>query len=87
MANATDKLTMTEKWQLRMKKANIKFALVRTNSAIYSRVAIVKELARAIIIQYPWGKPTRASVLVRIDSIKQERIEREDIERLRYYTN
>lgn len=86
MAKA-EKFTMTEKWLARMKKAKVKFALVRTRKAIYSRVAIVKELARAIIVQYPYGKPQRNSVLTRISSIKQERIEREDIERIRYYTN
>lgn len=80
-------MTMTEKWQARMKKSNFKFAMIRTNTAIFDRVAIIKDSARTLIIQYPWGKPTRATILVRIDSIKQERIEKEDIEKLRYYTD
>lgn len=84
---ATEKLTMTQKWEARMRKSNHRFAMIRTDSAIYDRVAIVKDLARALIVQYPWGKPTRGSVLVRIDSIKQERIERDDILRIRYYTD
>lgn len=87
MTTTTDKLTMTEKWEARMVRDGHKFARIRTNSAVYDRVAVVKDSPRVLIVQYPWGKPTRASVLVRIDSIKQERIEKEDIERLQYYTS
>jgi len=78
-------MTMTETWQEKMKKANHKFAMIRTKTAIFDRVAIVRDLPSLLVVQFPKGKVGRASVFARTVSITQENISKKDIEDLKYY--
>jgi hypothetical protein len=78
-------MTITETWQARMKKAKHKFAMIRTKTAIFDRVAIVRDLPSLLVVQFPKGKISRASVLARTVSITQENISKRDVEDLRYY--
>lgn len=77
---------LAEVWEQKMKKANHRFAEIRTVNAIYDRVAIVADLPTMLTIQFPKNnsknsKPIRGGNF----TIKQENISRRDITQIRYY--
>lgn len=93
MKTAEKKTTEKRKveiWEARTKKAGHRFAWLKTNKAIYDRVAIVANLPTMITIQFPVGTSRNKNLKSAHTSsdnftIKQENISKKDIERIRYY--
>jgi len=77
-------------WEKKMKKAGNQFAMIRTKTAIYDRVAIVENTTTALKIQWPKGTSKKRNLNTadcRHESftIKQEVITKTDIKDIRYY--
>lgn len=84
-------MSLVEKWQENMRKAKRAFAIIRTDRAIYDRVAIVADLPTILTVQFPQGDGRRSkdtSTMLKLSktfSIKQENIDKRDIRKFRYY--
>jgi len=83
-------MRMVEKWEMRMKKAGHEFAMIKTNNAVFDRVAVGDDLPTILVVQYP----KRSSKNKNLNSahspgkdftIKQESISKRDIVDIRYY--
>ena len=81
---------MVETWELRMKTANHRFAIIKTTNAIYDRVVVIVDLPTMLTIQFPKGSSRHKnlnSAHTPSDNvtIKQENISKRDIVDMRYY--
>lgn len=79
-------MRLAETWELRMKKEGNQFAQIRTIRAIHDRCCIVRNLPKALMIQFIKRKQSKGGRGVPDFIITQETIQKRDIVgNIRYY--
>ncbi len=80
---------MVETWEEKAKAAGHQFAQLKTNKAVYDRVAVVAVLPAMITIQFVRGRSRKNLKSIHSPSenfsVVQENISKRDIENIKYY--
>jgi len=85
-------MSFAESWEIKMKRANHKFATIQTIRAIFDRAAIITDLSTIFVIEYIKGNSKNKNLASTHNcstsfSVKQKNIAKKDIEKIKYYKN